>query len=246
VRSLPVMTVNRPWEQEAENWVRWVRRPGHDSYDHFNGAAFFEIVPAPGRATLDVGCGEGRVARDLAARRHKVTGVDASPTMVRFAKEADPDTGYVIADAASLPFDDGSFDLAVAFNSLMDVHDMPGSVREIARVLTPTGRLCAAVTHPINDAGKFVGDEPDAPFALAGSYFSSRRYDETFQRDGLRMTFHGFTHSLGDYARALEQAGFVIEAIREPLPGRALIKDRPTYDRWTRVPLFLHFRAART
>ena len=54
--------------------------------------AFFALVPAPGAATLEVGCGEGRVARDLVARGHRVTGLDASPTLLRAAAEADPDS----------------------------------------------------------------------------------------------------------------------------------------------------------
>jgi ubiquinone/menaquinone biosynthesis C-methylase UbiE len=46
------------------------------------------------------------------------------------------------ADAAALPFADGSYDLVVADNSLMDVADMPAANREAARVLQPGGRFC--------------------------------------------------------------------------------------------------------
>jgi ubiquinone/menaquinone biosynthesis C-methylase UbiE len=62
-------------------------------------------VPAPGRATLDVGCGEGRVTRDLAARGHRVIGIDASPTLLGAATDADPDGHYQLADAVALPFE---------------------------------------------------------------------------------------------------------------------------------------------
>jgi ubiquinone/menaquinone biosynthesis C-methylase UbiE len=48
-----------------------------------------------------------------------VTGVDAAKAMVRLAREADPEGEYILADAAALPFDDATFDLVVAFNSLM-------------------------------------------------------------------------------------------------------------------------------
>jgi SAM-dependent methyltransferase len=54
---------------------------------------FLELVPAAGRATLDLSCGEGRVARDLAARGHRVTGIDTSPTMIEAAGQADPGRG---------------------------------------------------------------------------------------------------------------------------------------------------------
>ena len=45
------------WEREAENWVAWARTPGHDAYWRYRGS-FFELLPAPGRATLQVGCAE--------------------------------------------------------------------------------------------------------------------------------------------------------------------------------------------
>ena len=78
-------TFNPDWEREAQNWIAWARTPGHDSYWKYS-PAFFEIVPAPWRATLEIGCGEGRVARDLAKRGHRVAGIDASPTLIDAAR----------------------------------------------------------------------------------------------------------------------------------------------------------------
>ncbi|MGH3320190.1 MAG: class I SAM-dependent methyltransferase [Streptosporangiaceae bacterium] len=140
--------VNPAWEEQARNWIAWAREPGQDAYWRYS-PDFFELVPPPGAGTLDLGCGEGRVARDLAARGHRVTGVDAAPTLLAAAREADPGGTYLLADAADLPFGDGSFDLVVAYNSLMDISDMPGAVKESARVLRPGGRLCLSVTHPV-------------------------------------------------------------------------------------------------
>ncbi|HZB86656.1 MAG TPA: class I SAM-dependent methyltransferase, partial [Gaiellaceae bacterium] len=138
------MRLAQDWEGEAANWIAWARRPGHDSYWYYGGS-FRELLPAPGRRTLDLGCGEGRVARDLAALGYVVTGIDASPAMVSAARAAHPDGEYLVGEAASLPFADASFDLVVAYNSLMDIDDMPGAVREAARVLEPRGRLCICV-----------------------------------------------------------------------------------------------------
>jgi ubiquinone/menaquinone biosynthesis C-methylase UbiE len=178
------MSFNIDWEQEAENWIAWARTPGHDAYWQFRDA-FFELLPPPGRATLEVGCGEGRVARNLAARGHRVTGVDASPTLLQAAREADPAGEYVLGDASGLPFADASFDLVVAYNSLMDVQDMPAAVGEAARVLERGGRFCVCVTHPLVDAGRFSAREGDAPFVIDGSYFGRRRFEATFERAGL-------------------------------------------------------------
>lgn len=206
---------------------------------------FFELLPAQGRATLEIGCGEGRVARDLAIRGHRITAVDAAPTLLRAAREADPTGEYVLADAAELPFEDGSFDLVVAYNSLMDMEDMPRAVREAYRVLEPCGRLGVCVTHPVSDAGQFAGLDPNAPFVIEETYFGRRWFEGTFQRDGLTMTFHGWSNSLEEYARALERAGFVVEAIREPRlePDAGDGEDDPADERWRRIPMFLMLRA---
>jgi SAM-dependent methyltransferase len=239
------MSVGEAWEQEAESWVRWARAPGFDAYWYYCESFFTHVVPPPGRHTLEIGCGEGRVARDLARRGHIVTGVDASPTLLRYAREAHPEGRYVLADAAALPFAQGEFDLVVAYNSLMDIQDMPGAVREAARVLLPHGRLCICVKHPLSDAGSFDGNAPDAPFVVRGSYLASRSIDETFERDGLTMTFHGYCHSLGTYAQALEEAGFLIERMREPAATEAAVAARTPRLRWQRLPMFLHLRAVK-
>ena len=136
-----------------------LRTPGHDEYWRYRQAFFGDLVPPPGRRALEVGSGEGRVARDLAARGHWVVGLDSSPTLARFAEEAATGPAYILGNAAALPFPDESFDLVVAYNSLMDVEDMR-PVSEAVRVLTRPGRFCIAVTHPFADTGEFVGRGP--------------------------------------------------------------------------------------
>ncbi len=145
----------------------------------------------------------------------------------------------MLGDAAALPFEGAAFDLVVAFNSLMDVQDMPGAVSEAARVLEPGGRLCVCVTHPLADAGAFESREPDARFVIEGSYFGRRRFEGTFERDGLTITFRGWAYPLEAYARALEEAGFLIEALREP----PYVPPDGIPHRWSRLPNFLQLRA---
>jgi SAM-dependent methyltransferase len=231
------------WEREASNWAAWARRPGFDAYWTY-APAFFELVPPAGTRTLEVGCGEGRVSRDLAARGHHVTSVDGSPTLIRLARDADARGSYGTSDAAALPFLAESFDLVVFYNSLMDVDDMEGSVREAARVLRANGALCACVTHPLADAGRFESTAADAPFVIEGSYLGERRWtDVVEEQDGLRMNFKGWAYSLEDYFGTLERAGLTIQAVREPSMDEAAVKQRPSRQRWRRIPNFLMWRA---
>jgi SAM-dependent methyltransferase len=229
------------WEEAARKWIAWARKPGFDSYWRFHRDQFLEIVPQPGRLTLDVGCGEGRLSRDLKARGHRVVGVDGSKTLVEAAREADPSIDVHHADAAKLPFDDAYADLVVAFMSLHDVDDLSGALRAIARVLEPRGRLCIAIVHPLNSAGNFASDGPNAPFMIAGSYLDARRYTDSLEREGLSMTFSSEHRSIDMYSRALEDTGFVIEAIREHKSPAGTARAHG----WDRIPLFLHLRARR-
>lgn len=136
------MRLSEAWEAIAETWAAYART-GEDSYFQSNARSFLELLPAPGRLTVDIGCGEGRLTRDLRALSHRVIGFGASPTFVRLAGEADPAIEFRVADAAGLPLEDGASDLALAFMSLQDMDDMAGAVREASRVLEPRGRFSA-------------------------------------------------------------------------------------------------------
>jgi SAM-dependent methyltransferase len=190
-----------------------------------------------------VGCGEGRLLRDLAQRGHRVVGLDAAPSMVRGAHDAAPELPVVNGDAAALPFADAVADLIVAFMSLQDVDDMHQAMHEAGRVLREGGALCMAVVHPLNSAGAFSGPQRQAPFVVDGSYLESRRYHDEIERDGLPMTFHSQHRPLEEYSRALENAGMVVEAIREVTVDEATVASNERNARWLRVPLFLHLRA---
>jgi SAM-dependent methyltransferase len=234
------MTLGDRWEAEALNWVAWARRPGHDSYWQFHRDRFLTLLPPAGGTLLDVGCGEGRLPRDLKARGYGVIGIDVSPTLIEHARQADPGGDYRVADAAALPMADVSVDIVTAFMSLHDVDDMEAAVDEIARVLVPGGRACLALVHPINSEGRFEARTPDAPFVMRDSYFEARRYADSVERDGLVITFDGIHRPLQSIAAALENAGLLIERIVEvPDPTD------PPGDRWQRIPLFLNVRAVR-
>jgi ubiquinone/menaquinone biosynthesis C-methylase UbiE len=220
------------WETEAANWIAWARKPGHDSYWRFHRDQFLPRLPPPGTLTLDIGCGEGRLTRDLASLGHRVIGIDASPTMLAAAREADPEGEYVEGDLARLPFEDGVADLAVAFMSLMEVADIRGAAAEIARVLEPGGALAVAVVHPLNSA--MLPHDEDGRFTIK-AYRTPHAYSDSIESDGLQMTFRSFHFSLDDYWRAIRDAGFVIEELREVYDD--------AHPRWREVPIFLHLDA---
>ena len=234
----------RAWEEHAAEWVAWAREPDHDSYWLFQRDLFLELVPPAGRRTLDLGCGEGRLSRDLKTLGHNVVGVDISPTMIAAARAADPEIETHISDAAALPFSDAEFDCVVAHLSLQDVDNLAQAVREAARVLRPDGRFCVAVVHPINSAGDFEGDAADTPLVIRGSYLAESFYEDNLVRRGLEMTFVSAHRPISAYSDAITGVGMLIEALREPALPEAAIT-RPRSRRWQRFPVFLHLRAVK-
>jgi ubiquinone/menaquinone biosynthesis C-methylase UbiE len=234
------VSVRDAWEEEAANWLAWARTPGHDSYWRFHRDRFLALLSPPPTRLLDVGCGEGRLPRDLKSAGYEVVGIDGSSTLVQHALAADPGGDYRVADAAALPFEDGTFPLVTAFMSLHDIDDAAGALAEMARVLQPGGSLCMAMVHPINSAGAFEDDEADAPFVIRDSYFEERRYADSVERDGLPMTFTSYHRPLQAYTAWLEAAGMTIRQIVEVEDSTA-----PAGSRWQRIPLFIHLRATK-
>ena len=137
----------------------------------------------PGHRVLDVACGTGILAREIAARigsGKRIVGVDPSPGMVAVAKQLAPAIEWREGLAESLPFPDQSFDAVVSQFGLMFFTDRRQALREMLRVLTPGGRLAVAVWDSLDNipayasevallermAGRQGADALRAPFVL--------------------------------------------------------------------------------
>jgi demethylmenaquinone methyltransferase/2-methoxy-6-polyprenyl-1,4-benzoquinol methylase len=106
------------------------------------------VDPHPGQRILDVATGTGMVAFALAGRGADVVGLDQSPTMLRAAQLRLARTGglpasvsFVAGEAEQLPFGDGEFDALTFTYLLRYVDDRAATMRELARVVRPGGRI---------------------------------------------------------------------------------------------------------
>ena len=228
------------WSRIAAEWTAWARAPNHDAFWAYRASLVAFIGQGVGDA-LDVGCGEGRVSRVLKDCDYRVTAVDPVEQLISAAEQAGSAAAYKIAAAADLPFKNCSFDLAVAYNVLMDVDDVPAALKEVRRVLRPSGTLVISIVHPFADRGRFAGPQANAPFVLQKSYFGRERFEGTEVRDGLQMHFAGWSQPLESYMAALESAELAVTSLREPVPDTG---DKGSHmERWNKVPLFLWLKA---
>src|SRR5262245_9736994 len=108
--------------------------------------------PKPRERVLDVGCGTGIVAREVASRAGttaKVTAIDLSANMLGVAKASADRDGLTIewreGNAEQLPFHDDAFDLVLCQFALMFVADKAAALSEMRRVVTGSGRVLVSV-----------------------------------------------------------------------------------------------------
>jgi SAM-dependent methyltransferase len=183
--------------------------PDRRSWTTTSGCFTFATSSTSCHLTVDVGCGEGRLTRALAAAGFTVVGADTACPLVKAALTHPHSAPAIVADATRLPFPDESADLVIAFMCLHDFDDMSAAVAEGARILTPGGRLAIALHRPFVTA------------RFAGTYAAEQRYTLTIQNNEASMTYEGTHRPLAAYSTALTAAGLVTETIREPAKDHA-------------------------
>jgi len=162
----------------------------------------------PGQRVLDVGCGTGIVAREIAFRvgsGGRVVGIDPSPGMLAVAAALAPAVEWRQGVAEALPFPADSFEAVVSQFALMFFNDRRQALREMLRVLTPGGRLAVAVWDALDTmpayasavallermAGRQAAEALRAPFVLGNPDDLARLFSDVGAADNEITTHHG-------------------------------------------------------
>jgi SAM-dependent methyltransferase len=108
------------------------------------------VEPKPGERILDLGCAAGAITHYLSELGAETVGVDAEPGAIAKAQELFPGLEFTVADVAALPFEDASFDKAVAADLVehLDESTFRGMLRELGRVLRPGGSFTLYTPNP--------------------------------------------------------------------------------------------------
>ena len=197
------------WIDNAAAWTAAVRGGEIASRKNGTDAAIVACCRAePGMRVLDVGCGEGWLARALAARGASVIGVDASPPLIEAARAAGGAPAYEVVDYDSLTrsasIASGPFDLIVCNFALLDADVVP-LLRGLAqRLAAPHGRLVIQTVHPFFAAGEegYHDGWREERFAAFGGGFRA-------PMPWYFRTLHSWSHSLG-------LSGLAVDEILEP------------------------------
>jgi 2-polyprenyl-3-methyl-5-hydroxy-6-metoxy-1,4-benzoquinol methylase len=196
-----------PWDRYAIEYAEWVsrREPADVQEGSIVGRMLEQLGDVGGKDVLDAACGEGYLARILAARGARVTGVDVSARLIDLARAKDPDgtITYRVADLSSpLPDLTGRFDLIGSHLALNDVADYRGFAATLATLVRPGGRIVLAFNNPysllvrghISDyfASGTIGVYGGMTRALGGTIHYYHRtleeYLDAFLDAGLRLT----------------------------------------------------------
>ena len=180
------------------------------------------IGDVAGLRLCDLGCGEGRVSRHLAAAGARVTGVDLSGRLLAMAARREErelrGVSYVRDDAQQLTaFRDAVFDGVVCHMALMDIPELAPTVRAVARVLKPNGWFAFSILHPCyqtRPSGQVTA--PDGSLLrTVGEYFTEGfwRSDERPGPPGRVGAYH---RTLATYVNTLTGAGLGVERLGEP------------------------------
>jgi SAM-dependent methyltransferase len=229
------------WEAHAGWWQRQFTAGADPEYEE-------QIIPLAvewtggRRRVLEVGLGEGQVARAVAAAHAcAVFGVDLTAAQIVEAQRRGGVRGLARADACALPFAAGAFDAVVVCLVFEHLDDLDGAVAEAARVLAPGGRFLLLLNHPLlqtPDSG-WIDDQvldPPEQYWRIGPYLVEQAVVEEVER-GVHIRF--VHRPLSRYVNALAANGVVIEHMVEPAPPEGFLARAPEYRDAATVPRLL-------
>lgn len=181
---------------------------------------------------LDAGCGQGYLARLLARRDARVTGIEPARSFFDYAlrREQAEQLGirYLQTDLSTWQPTPDSFDVVIANMVFMDIVDYHAALHNCVAALRSTGKLIFSILHPCFEEAGAAWEEK--------GYVAVRDY---FQERSVEQTYGYFIHRpLSTYLNSVVHTGCTIEQLLEPRMAPA-IAERYEAQRYACVPGYL-------
>jgi SAM-dependent methyltransferase len=232
------------WEQHAGWWQDGFTEGADAEYEE-------QILPlaaeclVDARRVLDVGTGEGQIARLAVQLGCEVVGVDPTLNQIRVAHERGGGARYARANATALPFPDASFDSVVVCLVFEHIEQYREAIAEIARVLEPGGSFAFFLNHPLLQApnsGWVIDHILEEQYWRVGPYLIE---DVTNEELAPGVTLPFIHRPLSKYVNALAANGLLVERMEEPEPPPGFIARAPEYEAAASIPRLLLLQTRR-
>ena len=225
------------WEASATWW--------QDNFTDGADAEYEEqILPlaaehlAGHKRVLDIGTGEGQLARAAAAGATIVVGLDPISSQLATGMARGGGPVYLRGNAKALPFIDASFDAAVACLVFEHIDDAGTAIVEVGRILEPGGTFLFFLNHPLLQTPNsgWIDDQildPPEQYWRVGAYLVEDKTIEEVAK-GVHIPF--VHRPLSRYVNAMARAGLYITHMDEPAPAVGFIARAPEYAAAATIP----------
>jgi|GEM_PF-252724 len=224
------------WNDKAQDYAETNGTDDDRIWQQFRDVMWSSLGDLNGVDVLDVGCGHGWLAGQMAEKGAQILGIDGSQTLLDIARKNYPDIQFIQHDlSAGLPLIDRKFDRIVANMVIMDIPDLTILMRDIRAVIKPSGRFIFTMPHPAFFFQKTGQDmETNQYFKKVTGYLKTQVWDV------------GHTHyhrSLSYYFDLLRENSFAVTRLYEP-QHISLVKDNPTLASFYQdIPVFILIEA---
>lgn len=240
------MTDNGLWDEHAQWWIDGFTNGVDPEYEE-------QIIPlaidelAGFKKILDVGCGDGQIARALAQQGSEVLGIDPTQLHIDIANERAGGPTYLLGGATKLPAENESMDAVIACLVFEHIDEMDAAVAEVARVLRPGGQFSFFLNHPLlqTPGSGWIDDhiiDPPEQYWRIGPYLVEA---ESIEEVELNVFIRFIHRPLSRYINALISNGLMIERMVEPSPPPGFLDRAPEYALAHTVPRLLYLRSVK-
>ena len=223
------------WERLGAWWIEELK--SDPAYEEEIAPQLLDLLaPARGRTYLDLGCGNGRIMRKLAAAGARVVGCDVNLTLLRQAKPP--------VVQASLPnlrwVRSESFDGAYMALVLEHLADEVALFQAASRAVRQRGVLAAVINHPIWTApgSSPIEQEDGEVLWRPGRYFGRGHSDEPAGREKVRF----YHRTLASLLTSAAMAGWDLQRVEEAGISPAAVARFPDYEGQEQIPRLLGLR----